>query len=99
MLSVNRMNAQIKLVNIWKAINTENTPLNVKIPVLGREDRALRSGTNFMLSVNGRTKKERSSFINDGKKVWNMAPPSIKSCRSLYLAKSEIKKFVKTLPL
>ena len=41
----------------------------------------------------------KSKFKNDSNTVWNSAPQSIRECVSLYLAKSEIKKFVKTLHL
>ena len=34
MTSVNRMNAQIKLTETWKAIKTEKCPLNIKVPTI-----------------------------------------------------------------
>ena len=39
------------------------------------------------------------TFINDGIKAWNKAPDAIKNCNSLFSAKREIKKFVKTLQI
>ena len=41
----------------------------------------------------------KATFINDGAKAWKTIPANIKNCESLYMAKKEIKKFVKTLPL
>ena len=50
MLSVNRINAQIKLLDIWKALNNDNCLLNVIKPVHDAEARSARSITNNMLS-------------------------------------------------
>ena len=55
MLSVNRMNAQIKLMDIWKALNNDNCPLNVVKPMNGSEARSARSITNNMLTIKGRS--------------------------------------------
>ena len=40
----------------------------------------------------------KSTFINDGVKIGNLAPMVVKNCTSLNGAKKEIKKFAKTLP-
>ena len=38
-------------------------------------------------------------YLNDAIKAWNKAPASIKLCKSIWSSKSEIKKFVQTLPV
>ena len=40
----------------------------------------------------------KSTCINDGVKIWNLAPMAVKNCTSLNGAKKEIKKFSKILP-
>ena len=59
----------------------------------------LRSNTNGKLfEVNG-LNDLKSTYINNGVKIWNLAPQSLKDCKSLYTVKTEIKKFVKLLPI
>ena len=101
MLSVNQMNAQIKLTETWKALNNKNSALkNLKQKTLiGSADRISRSITNGDLIEEGTSEMARSSFLNDSTRLWNGAPLAIKSCKSLLLAKKEIKKFVLTLPI
>ena len=41
----------------------------------------------------------KSTFLKDSIRVWNRAPNVIKNSKSIYSAKIEIKKFVKTLPV
>ena len=96
MLSVNRLNAQIKLTEVWKALNLSSSPLNVSCPVLVPDARAMRSVSNNKLVETGCTNSASNSFISDGKKVWNNAPISITLCKSLFSAKVEISKFVQT---
>ena len=40
-----------------------------------------------------------NSFKGDAIRLWNKAPEVIKSTKTLGTAKTEIKKFVKTLPI
>ena len=100
MLSVNRMNAQIKLTEVWKAIHIKNNPLNIALPTVNPNDRSSRSLTNGRLQIaNGKSLISQNTFLNDSKKVWNAAPQNIRDCKSLYTVKKEIKKYVATLPL
>ena len=41
----------------------------------------------------------KSTFLNDAFLAWNKAPVAIRNCKSLSMAKSLIKTFVKTLPV
>ena len=100
MLSVNRMNAQIKLTEVWKALNVPNTPLNITLPIVDTNNRSARSTTNGRLQIcNGKSQSSQATFLNDGKRVWNTAPITIRECKSIGNVKKEIKKFVSTLPL
>ena len=93
------MNAQIKLLDFWKALNFENNPLKIEKDKKLNDERVLRSDTNGTLCASGITVIAKSSFINDGKNIWNKAPAALKLYKSLYSVKTEIKKFVKLLPL
>ena len=98
-LSVNQLNAQIKLFDMWKASNVVDYPTKLK-KVIANDDRATtRAVTNGNLVEEGVTIASKNTFYNDAIKAWNIAPLAIKSCKSIWSAKSEIKKYVKTLPI
>ena len=59
---------------------------------------SLRSGATGKLNEVSGSNNLKASH-NDGAKGWNKTPIVIKNCKSLYSAKIEIKKFVKTLPV
>ena len=99
MLSVNQMNAQIKLSEMWKATNDEDHSFKISKRVPDQESRAMRSISNEVISVLSFSDLSKQTFINDGIKAWNKAPLSIKSCKTYASVKIEIKKFVKTIPI
>ena len=99
MLSVNQINAQIKLSEMWKAVNDEDHPFNIKKKVSGPDSRVMRSISNEVLTVVSFSELSKQTFINDGIKAWNNAPLNIKSCSTYASAKVQIKKFVKTIPI
>ena len=80
LMSVNQINAQIKLLEIWKSTST-------------------RACTKGRLCELGKTSVVQNTCISDAKKLWNRAPAIITTCESMYIAKKEIKKFVKNLPI
>ena len=87
-----------KLTKFWKFNNIQNYPLNIKsAPEISssRESRSMSDGKLY--EVHG-SHQLKSTFINDGVKIWNLAPMVVKNCTSLNGAKKEIKKFAKTLP-
>ena len=99
MLSVNQINAQVKLNDMWKANNVANYPTKVQTKTRLGDAPTTRSisrgdvveGANF-------SNLSRSTFINDATKAWNRAPDSIKNCTTYYTAKKSIRQFVTTLP-
>ena len=101
MLSVNQTNAQIKLTEIWKAVNNEECPLKVVKMKDVLPERTLRSKqtSENNLQESGVSDLSKKSFINDGVKLWNRCPNNIKQSKSLISAKREIKKFVLNLPI
>ena len=98
-LSVNQMNAQIKLLETWKAINVEGYPLAImtqKVPVTGVSTRAAEKGRPVEI---GKTTLTQNSSISDAIKVWNQAPISVTDATTLYLAKKNIREYAKSLPV
>ena len=99
MLSVKQINAQVKLTETWKALNVEKYPHIVSQKVNTDGYMISRSSKKGDLIVNGKTELRQSSLKNDAAKNWNNAPEIIKQSKTLYSAKTLIKKFVQTLPI
>ena len=99
MLSVNQISAQIKLTEIWKATNIAKFPIKVKRQATPIDARVTRGVTNGKLVEEGSSNLVLNSFIGDATRLWNRAPEELKSSKTLYSAKTEIKKFVATLPI
>ena len=95
MLSVNQMQAQIKLTELWKAVNTENNPLKFKHQVAAENGRESRTVSNKTLVLN----KGSTLTNDDASKLWNNAPEDLKNTKTLYSAKLEIKKYCASLPM
>ena len=93
MLSVNQLNSQIKLTETWKAVKNAKSSLNNLNKKKAEVNRSSRSATNGDLIEEGLSVIAVNTFQNDASRSWNRAPVSIKSCRSQYMAKKEIKKF------
>ena len=98
MLSVNQINAQVKILEMWKANNIENYQLKIEKRQLNPEQPKTRSFENDQLTENGFSSVSSRTFKNDAIRVWNKTPNNIKQCDSLYSAKKCIKNFVCMLP-
>ena len=99
MLTINQLNAQIKLVEIWKAsyINNYHIKLNRKEVVLDRTN--TRSCTQGKLIIPFVKPIMQKTCITDATRIWISCPLSIINASWLAMAKTEIQKFVKTLPI
>ena len=98
-ISVNQTNAQIKINEIWKAINIEHYPLT--ITKHGENDSAplTRSCTNGTLVEQGKSVLSQKSCKNDAVRLWNSLPKYIQSCATLNEIKTQSKIYVKSLPV
>ena len=99
MLSVNQISAQIKLTEIWKALNVPKFPIKVNKQQTPNDSRTTRGVTTGKLIEEGSSNLMVNSFIGDATRLWNKAPLAIKTTQSLFSAKTEIKKFVASLPI
>ena len=97
--SINQLNAQIKLLEVWKSQNIKTYPTkwSTRKETLIRE--GLKSTNKPELLISGKTHVQSLTFINDAARVWNNAPSNIKECKSLSSVKKQIKTFTQTLPL
>ena len=87
MLAVNQINAQIKLTEMWKAVNDPDHPFKIKKTSIDSQKITTRSNTNGILKIHAISDITKRTFINDGTKVWNMAPDEVKKCTTFESAK------------
>ena len=78
LLLVNQLNAQCKLLEVWKSINNKNHPkiweIDPKIV-----DARTRSIQKESLIVVGKGLKLQLTFYSDAARLWNKAPDAIKN--------------------
>ena len=99
LLSVNQINASIKLLEVWKSMNDTAYPIKW---IKRRDDQqrlGLKSSNKPDITIKSHSKIQSGTFFNDAAQIWNDAPVSIKECKSIYAAKKNIKSFVKLLPI
>ena len=99
MLSVNQMNAQIKISEAWKVSQDEGHPLKLQKVVYAPNSVTTRAISKGELIETGKTDLLQSTILSETSKAWNRTPSEIKSCNSIWSAKKAIKKFVKELPI
>ena len=99
MLSVNQINAQIKITEVWKAMQDNLHTLKIKKVSHGNNPCITRAVTKGDLVEFGKTEIVQSTYLSDASKAWNICPDSVKLCKSLWPAKVAIRKFVETLPI
>ena len=99
MLSVNQINAKVKLTEMWKASNVANYPTKLYKKEVTDDNRITRSTIRGDIVIQGKSELCNASFIQDAAKNWNLALLSIKNTTSMSIAKKEIRKFVLNLPI
>jgi hypothetical protein len=98
-LSVNQTAAQIKLIEMWKLDYVTQYPIKMEVEPGQKGGRSTRSGQDIRYREQIRTKTGRQSFFGDAPKLWNKAPTCIKMAKTLYMAKKEIRRYCKSLPV
>ena len=99
MVSVNQLNAQIKLLEMWKSLNITDYPLVIRQQTTSDHAATTRAAARGKPCDLGRSQLTQSTCISDTIRLWNAAPGAITENKTLYQAKKEIKKFVKSLPI
>ena len=99
LLSVNQINAKIKIIEMWKVMNVEGYPLQVSLNQEKSEHVTTRAMTKKMPIEIGNTILKSKTCVGDAIRLWNLAPSSIHNCTNLYSLKKCTKAFVKTLPI
>ena len=95
MLSINQMNAQVKLTEMWKAVNYRNYPLKIDQLQPSENGRTSRGVSNGKLAE----PVTLNTFLGNATRLWNKAPIGIKNSKSISTVKKEIKAFCLSLPI
>ena len=98
-ISVNQINAQVKLTEIWKSTNINNYPIISDKQEEKEVSRTTRAITRGDVIQTASSNLSQATFLNDAFKIWNKAPRQLKTCKLLFSVKKEIRNYVKTLPL
>ena len=99
MLSVNQLNARIKIQEIWKATNIKGYPLKIRNQSSTSDSINTRAMTNNRPVEIGGSILTKNTCVSDAIRLWNLAPNDIKNCESLYQLKKLTRIYVKTLPV
>ena len=97
-LTVNQLNASVKLLEVWKALRVDNPLIinrqeNTAVGVTTRADTAGRP------KEIGKSILTQKTCVSDAIHIWNKAPKSVTESNSLYQAKKEIRTYVRSLPI
>ena len=98
-LSVNQMNAQIKIQEIWKSIHLIDYPIQLPRQLVQEAGPSTRNCTKGRLIESGFSSLSQKTCINDAVRLWNSLPDSVTLCESLSQVKKQAKLFAKTLPV
>ena len=96
-MSVNQLNAKVKLLEIWKALNVEDYPLKIKKQSQSENRVTTRNSQNERPIEIGKSNVTQSTSTSDAIRIWNKAPDILKDSKTIYQAKNQIKSFVKNL--
>ena len=99
LLSANQLNASVKLLEIWKALNVDNYPLSVDRQEENINGMSTRGDMACRPKEIGKTILIQKTCVSDAIHLWNQSPKIIKESNSVYKAKKEIKAYVKLLPV
>ena len=97
MMSVNQINAQIKIQEIWKALHIENYPLKLDRQSVSETGTSTKACTSGKLMESGRSVIAQKTCINDAIKLWNKAPKQVTQCLTLSQIKVQSKLNAKSL--
>ena len=99
MLSVNQLNAKIKIIEIWKSMNVPSYPLKIETKVENKNTTNTRAmSANTPIEIGKRVLTQRTC-ISDAIKIWNQIPENLQNATSIYSIKKLAKQYAFTLPI
>ena len=98
-MSVNQMNGQIKIQEIWKSLNVPNYPIQIKKQTPHEGGPATRADVKGRLIETGNSCLSQKTCINDAVKIWNQLPDAVTNSKSFYQIKKQAKIYARSLPI
>ena len=95
-LSVNQLNAEVRLLEVWKSLNEDYCLSDMFTKVESKTRGTGKNSVRVPKVVLSRLRD--NSFKYPSCKLWNLAPIEVTTAPTLAKAKDEIRKFVKSLP-
>ena len=92
-LSINQMAAEARLIEVWKALNLNNSLTGLFEKVQG----PTRAANQNRIKLGANSKIKENSFLYPSVTLWNMAPTSVVEAKKESIAKKSIRKFVTKL--
>ena len=99
MSSVNQLNAQCKLLEIWKALNVGDYPLKSVQQTVNHDGVWTRADSRGRPLNIGKSNVVQRTCVSDAIRLWNQAPQEVTSSPNLSMAKSARKKYARKLPV
>ena len=93
------MNGQIKIQEVWKALNVRNYPIQLEKQDGSDQGPTTRASASGRLIEHGFSCLSQKSCINDAVRLWNKLPSIVTECVTLNQIKTQAKIFAKTLPV
>ena len=98
-LSINQLSCEIRLIEVWKALNQDNNCLGHLFEKATADQGITRSAGLNKLKSHFKSKIREHSFLYPSIQVWNSAPPDVTTAESESKARSAIRRYVETLPI
>ena len=98
-LSINQLASEIRLIEVWKALNQEIHCLKNLFEKATANEGITRSAGLNKLKISFKSKIREDSFAFPSIQLWNSASPDVTTAESESKARTAIREYVKTLPL
>ena len=98
-LSINQLSCEVRLIEVWKALNQENHCLKSLFVKAETNQGITRSAGMNKLKSCFKTKIRENSYAYPSIQIWNSAPREVTTAETETKARAAIRKYVKTLPI
>ena len=98
-LSINQLSCEIRLIEVWKALNQENHCLRNLFEKATTNTGITRSAGLNKLKAPFKSKIRENSFVYPSVQIWNSAPSEVTTALTETSARTAIRKYVHTLTI
>ena len=91
MMSVNQINAQIKIQEIWKALNIQDYPIKIEKQTVKDVGTVTRACTCGRFVIGEKSCISQKTCLNDAIRIWNQLPTNVTQCLSFNQVKIQSK--------